>query len=185
MSAASCACPGSASAPTPRAWRRKACSSTSIPIPRAYGNFARLLGHYVRDEGLVTLPDAIRRLTSLPAHQSRHRPARRAAAGLFRGPRHLRSAHDRRPRDLCRAPGLRARHAPCLRQRRPGAARRRADRRDPGPRRPRPRLAPLPLIFTLLPFRGEFAGEQRPALFRSWWGHDRRANGAHSEAVGG
>jgi N-acyl-D-amino-acid deacylase len=35
--------------------------------PRAYGNFARLLGRYVRDEKLVTMPEAIRRLTSLPA----------------------------------------------------------------------------------------------------------------------
>ena len=39
----------------------------SNPHPRAYGNFARLLGHYVRDEGLVPLPEAIRRLTSFPA----------------------------------------------------------------------------------------------------------------------
>jgi N-acyl-D-amino-acid deacylase len=35
--------------------------------PRAYGSFARVLGHYVRDEGVLTLPDAIRRMTSLPA----------------------------------------------------------------------------------------------------------------------
>lgn len=35
--------------------------------PRAYGNFARLLGRYVRDEEIVSLEDAIRRLTSLPA----------------------------------------------------------------------------------------------------------------------
>jgi N-acyl-D-amino-acid deacylase len=35
--------------------------------PRAYGNFARLLGRYVRDEKVITLPDAIRRLTGLPA----------------------------------------------------------------------------------------------------------------------
>jgi N-acyl-D-amino-acid deacylase len=35
--------------------------------PRAYGNFARLLGKYVRDEKRVALPEAIRRLTSLPA----------------------------------------------------------------------------------------------------------------------
>ena len=34
--------------------------------PRAYGNVARLLGKYVRDEKAATLPDAIRRLTSLP-----------------------------------------------------------------------------------------------------------------------
>lgn len=35
--------------------------------PRAYGNFARLLGKYVREEKLVSLQDAIRRLTGLPA----------------------------------------------------------------------------------------------------------------------
>jgi N-acyl-D-amino-acid deacylase len=35
--------------------------------PRAYGNVARLLGTYVRDERVITLPDAIRRLTGLPA----------------------------------------------------------------------------------------------------------------------
>jgi N-acyl-D-amino-acid deacylase len=35
--------------------------------PRAYGNFARLLGRYVREEGLVPLEEAVRRLTSFPA----------------------------------------------------------------------------------------------------------------------
>ena len=35
--------------------------------PRAYGNFARLLGKYVREERRVPLAEAIRRLTSLPA----------------------------------------------------------------------------------------------------------------------
>ena len=35
--------------------------------PRAYGNFARLLGRYVRDEGIIPLEEAIRRLTSFPA----------------------------------------------------------------------------------------------------------------------
>jgi len=36
--------------------------------PRAYGNFANLLGRYVRDEHVIPLPEAVRRLTSLPAH---------------------------------------------------------------------------------------------------------------------
>ena len=40
---------------------------TQSTHPRAYGSFARLLGRYVRDEGLVPLEDAIRRLTSFPA----------------------------------------------------------------------------------------------------------------------
>lgn len=39
----------------------------SNPHPRAYGTFARFLGHYVRDQKVTTLQDAIRRLTSLPA----------------------------------------------------------------------------------------------------------------------
>jgi len=39
----------------------------SNPHPRAYGNFARLLGRYVRDERLMPLEEGIRRLTSLPA----------------------------------------------------------------------------------------------------------------------
>ena len=35
--------------------------------PRAYGNFARLLGKYVREEKRTTLQDAVRRLSSFPA----------------------------------------------------------------------------------------------------------------------
>lgn len=39
----------------------------SHPHPRAYGNFARLLGHYVRDNHDLTMADAIHRLTGFPA----------------------------------------------------------------------------------------------------------------------
>ena len=39
----------------------------SNPHPRAYGTFARLLGKYVREEKVIPLEDAIRKLTSLPA----------------------------------------------------------------------------------------------------------------------
>ncbi len=39
----------------------------SNPHPRAYGTFARLLGKYVRDEQVISLSEAIRRLTSFPA----------------------------------------------------------------------------------------------------------------------
>jgi len=35
--------------------------------PRAYGNFARLLGKYVREEKVITLQEAVRRLSGLPA----------------------------------------------------------------------------------------------------------------------
>ena len=43
----------------------------SNPHPRAYGNFARLLGRYVRDEKIIPLEEAIRRLTTLPARNLR------------------------------------------------------------------------------------------------------------------
>lgn len=39
----------------------------SNPHPRAFGNFARLLGKYVRDEKIIPLEEAIRKLTTLPA----------------------------------------------------------------------------------------------------------------------
>jgi N-acyl-D-amino-acid deacylase len=35
--------------------------------PRAYGNVARLLGRYVRDEKVIPLEEAVRRLSGLPA----------------------------------------------------------------------------------------------------------------------
>lgn len=43
------------------------------PHPRAYGNFARLFGKYVRDQELISLPEAIYRLTGLPAKNLRLR----------------------------------------------------------------------------------------------------------------
>jgi N-acyl-D-amino-acid deacylase len=39
----------------------------SMPHPRAYGCFARVLGKYVREERLLALQEAVRKLTSLPA----------------------------------------------------------------------------------------------------------------------
>lgn len=38
-----------------------------VPHPRTYGTFARILGRYVREERLIDLREAVRRLTSLPA----------------------------------------------------------------------------------------------------------------------
>jgi N-acyl-D-amino-acid deacylase len=52
------------------------------PHPRAYGTFARFLGKYVREENLIPLEEAIRRLTTLPATNLRldRRGALRAGA---------------------------------------------------------------------------------------------------------
>lgn len=51
--------------------------------PRAYGAFARFLGHYVRELKLVPLADAIRRITRLPAENFRLEQRGCLEAGCF------------------------------------------------------------------------------------------------------
>ena len=55
----------------------------SNPHPRAYGNFARWLGRYVRDEKLVPLEEGIRRLTSLPAENLGIKERGRLSEGFY------------------------------------------------------------------------------------------------------
>lgn len=43
--------------------------NAGMPHPRGYGTNARVLGHYVRDLKVITLEEAIRRMTSLPAQK--------------------------------------------------------------------------------------------------------------------
>ena len=40
---------------------------SELAHPRAWGSTARILGHYVREEGVLTLEEAVRKMTSLPA----------------------------------------------------------------------------------------------------------------------
>jgi N-acyl-D-amino-acid deacylase len=51
--------------------------------PRAYGTFARVLGKYVREEKLVTLEEAIRRMTSLPATNLKLQKRGKLQVGYF------------------------------------------------------------------------------------------------------
>jgi N-acyl-D-amino-acid deacylase len=51
--------------------------------PRAYGNFARVLGKYVREEQVITLPEAIRKLSKLPASNLKIRNRGELAEGYF------------------------------------------------------------------------------------------------------
>ncbi|MCJ7628822.1 MAG: amidohydrolase family protein, partial [Longimicrobiales bacterium] len=55
----------------------------SNPHPRAYGSFARLLGKYVREERVIPLGEAIRRLTALPAENLGIRQRGRLEPGYF------------------------------------------------------------------------------------------------------
>lgn len=40
-----------------------------FPHPRAYGTYARVLGRYVREQGVISLEEAVRRMTSAPARR--------------------------------------------------------------------------------------------------------------------
>jgi N-acyl-D-amino-acid deacylase len=51
--------------------------------PRAYGNVARLLGKYVRDEKVISLEEAVRRLTSWPARNLKLKDRGELKAGFF------------------------------------------------------------------------------------------------------
>lgn len=53
----------------------------SNPHPRAYGNFARVLGKYVREDSVLTLAEAVRRLSALPAEHLGVSRRGRLAAG--------------------------------------------------------------------------------------------------------
>ena len=65
------------------ALRAEGLLARGSPHPRAYGNFARLLGKYVREERALSLPEAIRRLTSFPAANLRLRGRGSLAPGFF------------------------------------------------------------------------------------------------------
>lgn len=53
------------------------------PHPRWYGTFPRVLGRYVREKGVLTLEDAVRKMTSLPAARLGLDRRGRIAEGLF------------------------------------------------------------------------------------------------------
>jgi len=49
------------------AYKPEGLMGSRNPHPRAYGTFPRILGHYVREENIISLEEAIRKMTSLPA----------------------------------------------------------------------------------------------------------------------
>jgi N-acyl-D-amino-acid deacylase len=51
--------------------RLDATDGLGLPHPRSYGNFPRLIAEYVRKRNVLTLPDAIRKMTSWPATRMR------------------------------------------------------------------------------------------------------------------
>ena len=106
--------------------------------PRAYGTFARLLGRYVRDEGLIPLQEAVRRLAALPAatlklgRRGLLRPGYVADVVVFDPGAVQDHATFEQPHQYA------TRRPPRPGERHRGGGGRRAHRRHPGARRPRP-----------------------------------------------
>jgi len=104
----------------------------SNPHPRAYGSFARLLGKYVREEQVIPLGEAIRRLSAFPVENLGIRRRRAFDAGVLRGRRGVRSGDHHGQRHLRRTPSVRFRCGPRVRQRHAGGAGRGAHGRQAG-----------------------------------------------------
>ena len=93
------------------------------PSPRTYGSYPRILGQFVRDEALLSLEEAIRKMTGAAAARlgltaARHDPRRRA-----RRPRRLRPGDGPQQRHLRRAAPVPRRHRARHRQRRRSSSR--------------------------------------------------------------
>ncbi len=114
--------------------------SDSKSHPRAWGTFARILGKYVREEKLLTLEEAVRKMTSRPAARVGLKDRGILRQGLVCRHHRLRPGHDPRRRDVRRSEPLLRRRQARLRQRRSGDTRRRNHQRSPGPPAARPRL---------------------------------------------
>ena len=56
---------------------------SGVPHPRGYGSNARVLGYYVREKHLITLQDAIRKMTSLPAQKFQIKDRGLIKPGMF------------------------------------------------------------------------------------------------------
>ena len=78
------------------------------PHPRGYGNNARVLGEYVRARKVITLEEAVRKMTSLPAEQFQFADRGLIAAGYAAESGGLRPRDGRRRGDVREAARLRA-----------------------------------------------------------------------------
>ena len=93
--------------------------------PRAYGNFARVLGKYVRDEKALTLADAVHRLSGLPATNLELRDRGFLRPGMFADVVVFDPRDDRRQGDVREAAPVRRGRSRRARQRHRRAAQRR------------------------------------------------------------
>ena len=110
------------------------CSDGELdgPHPRGFGSFTRILGHYVREQHVLTLEEAVRKMTSLSAANAgiTDRGTIRSRHGGRSGA--VRPRCGGRARDPCRAARGFGRHPDRVGERRDRVRQRRADRQVPG-----------------------------------------------------
>ena len=92
--------------------------------PRGAGTFPQVLGRYVRDLQWMTLPEAIRKMTSTPAERLQLRDRGRIAAGDDRRPRAVQPVDRDRSLDVQRSHGAADRHREGVRCGRAGVGQR-------------------------------------------------------------
>ncbi len=120
----------------------------NVSHPRGAGTFPRVLGRFVREERWLTLPDAVRKMTSLPAARMGVKDRGTDPGGHEGGPGGLRSVDDSRHVDVRAATTARTRDPHRVRERAAGVDRRPARRQSPRSCHCRPAL----MVFTA---RGE------------------------------
>ena len=103
--------------------------SESKSHPRAWGSFPRILGRYVRDEHLLTLEEAIRKMTSKAADRVHLHDRGLLRPGMMADITVFDRGDDPRRLDVRRSEALRDRRAARLRQRHARGRRRRDHRR--------------------------------------------------------
>ena len=123
----------SRSAPTRRRCAPKAFCRAGSPHPRSYGTFPRVLGKYVRDDKLMTLPGRRAAHDRRGRRADGHARSRADSRSLPGRPRRLQSGHGEGQRHLRAAASVSDRHRVRGRQRRAGARSEGAHRRAAGP----------------------------------------------------
>ena len=104
-----------------------------VPHPRSFSTNPRVLGYYVREEQVLTLEDAVRKMTIAAGADSRPSRSRSDSRRFCRRPRHLRSGRGRRNELVREAEELSGRNPLHDRQRRGRHRRRQTYRRASGP----------------------------------------------------
>jgi len=109
-----------------------AAGATGKPHPRSYGTFPRVLGEYAREQRVLTLAQAIHKMTGLRRAGSAER-SRRDRGGTEGRSGRLRRAARRRPGDLRESPPVSVGDRARAGQRTARHQGRRAHRKPPGP----------------------------------------------------